>query len=201
MKIIGLCGGSGSGKGTVAKLMSSFGIPFVNADEVYHELTSTLSECLIEIKDAFGDSVVKNGALDRAALRSIVMSDSEDKTRLKLLNSITHKHVLRKMREIAVEYDKQGFEYVVFDAPLLFESGLNLDCFVIICVVADKNIRIERIMKRDGITSTDAIKRIESQLSDEWLILNSDYVIVNDKGTNELSLEVQKIITDIKNKS
>ena len=197
MKTIGLCGGSGSGKGAVGKLFEMHGIPVIDTDAVYHEITSGLSECLSELVSFFGESIIDDkGALDRGALGKIVFSqDAEQK--LAELNRITHKHILSNVRLKLSDIKASGIEYAVVDAPLLFESGFNKECDVIVAVIADKNLRIERVMARDGISRDAAVRRISSQLSDEFLIENSDFVIYNSASLSELAEKIEILINEI----
>ncbi len=191
MKIIGLCGGSGSGKGTVSEIFRHYGIMPINTDEIYHDITSADTPCLRELVANFGNGILKNGALDRRALSKIVFSEKQDA--LKLLNDIAHKYVLANVRSLIEEYRKRNIPAVLVDAPLLFESGFNTECDAVLAVLADKEIRVERIIKRDSITREAAISRIESQLSDEYLKKHSDYTIVNNGDLESLNLEVSRI--------
>ena len=194
MKVLGLCGGSGSGKGVVCQLFSDFNIASIDTDAVYHNLTSTSGACLDEIISEFGEGVVSNGSLNRIALSLIVFSD---KDQLKKLNSITHKHILEKVREQICDYAKLGYRGVLVDAPLLFESGFDAECDLTLCVCADKDLRIERIMKRDGISREKALVRIDSQLPDDYLRDKCDYVIENSSTADALKKQVADIVKQI----
>ncbi len=197
MKVIGLCGGSGSGKGAVSRAFLSLGIPFIDADAVYHSLTSELGPCLDELVSEFGASIVKDGALDRNALREIVFSGDNASIKQSRLNSITHKYVLLKIRSIIDEYAKDGVKGVIVDAPLLFESGFDSECDHTISVTADQNLRIARIMLRDKITYEQAYRRISLQKSDAWLLKNTDFNILNEGSLEELGLRVKEIYSTI----
>lgn len=200
MKIIGLSGGSGSGKGTVSKLFLDYGIHSIDADSVYHQLTSSKSPCLDALVAEFGTEILSNdGSLNRKKLFSTVFYSGDVSAKQNRLNKITHKFVLERIREIIDEYKKLGAPAVLVDAPLLFESEFNKECDIIISVIAEKSIRTERIIKRDGITLSEAEKRINSQLSDDFLIDNSNYVIKNNKGIEELKDAVQSIAKQIMN--
>ena len=197
MKVIGLCGGSGSGKGMVALCFAEHGFKHIDTDAVYHRITSYLSPCVIELRDEFGDSIIKNGRLDRQELFRIVFK--EDTTGLKRgrLNSITHKHILERTEKLIEQYRNEGAKAVLVDAPLLFESGFDKLCSRVICVIADENIRIERIMARDGISHDKAFVRVRSQLPSDYLIERSDYCIMNNGAVDELRSEVASVAEKI----
>lgn len=195
MIVIGLCGGSGSGKGEVSHIFAEFGIPAIDLDAVYHDITSKPSDCLDELTKAFGVEILAdNGALDRSRLRHIVFNSENSDQKLKLLNKISHHYVLKKTELIIEDYKNNGASAVIIDAPLLFESGYNQKCNIIIGVIANKDIRIERIIRRDGIDRESAELRISKQLSDEYISANSDFIIVNNHSIESLRKEVYKII-------
>ena len=197
MTVIGLCGGSGSGKGTVARFFEGYGIPSIDADAVYRDITVPGGELIEKLALTFGAAILdENGGLNRAALAKIVF-DPANKTELDKLNKITHEFVIRETVRRINAFESEGYEFVIFDAPLLFESGFNEKCGIIVSVVADKNVRIKRITARDGITSERAEARIASQLSDEYLIERSDFVIYNNGSEQELSAQVASIANKI----
>ena len=206
MHIFGICGGSGSGKGTACALFAEFGIPSIDTDRVYHMMTQGKSPCLDELIGEFGESVLAfDGSLDRKELARIVFSGSADnadkKRRLDILNRITHKHILSRTRELIGEYESLGVGKVIVDAPLLFESGFDKECESIIAVIADREVRIKRIMERDGITEEAANARVASQLSDRELIEKCDYVIHNSGTLDELRKEVERVYKRIENEN
>ena len=195
MMVIGLAGGSGSGKGTVSAFFSHYGILPIDTDKIYHDLISRDTSCTRELSDVFGKEILsETGAVDRRALSEIVFSDNE---KLKELNRITHFHVLNEVRDIISDADTDDYAAVLVDAPLLFESGFNRECDAVISIIADKEKRIERIALRDNITREAAEKRIAAQLSDAFLIENSDYVIENSGSTEELKGRVAEIAAKI----
>ena len=199
MKIIGLCGGSGSGKGMAALYFAERGYKHIDTDAVYHRITSYLSPCVKELSDEFGNSIIKNGRLDRAELFRIVFKDDNTGLKRGRLNAITHKHILERTEKLIEQYREEGVSAVLVDAPLLFESGFNILCSSVICVVADENIRIERIMARDGISRDKAFVRVRSQLPSDYLIERSDFCIVNNGTADELRQEVLKVAEKIEN--
>ncbi len=198
MKIIGLCGGSGSGKGAVSDIFSIFGIPSVDTDSVYRKMTEGPSPCLEAIISEFGEEIIDHlGALDRKKLRKIVFESERSEEKRSLLNKITHKFILDKTREILLNYKKEGKAAAIVDAPLLFESGFDKECDIILSVCAQKEQRLIRIMKRDGLSVDDAVKRINSQISDEELIKLSDYTIINNGDLSDLYSRVKEIAEEI----
>ena len=200
MKIIGLCGGSGSGKGTVSVLFLKHGFRTIDTDALYHKLVSKKSKCLDALTEEFGEEILTpDGSLNRKKLSEIVFKSEASASKLASLNAITHKFVLEETRSLILRYEKMGIPAVLIDAPLLFESGFNKECDQIICVTADKDVRVERIMKRDGLTKKDAFLRVNTQLPDEYLIRNSDYNIENNKTVNELTLAVDEVARKILN--
>ena len=188
MKVIGLCGGSGSGKGAVSRIFAEIGIPSIDTDAVYREMTLSDSPCMRALAAEFGDEVVNSqGGLDRARLASIVFNDP---SRLIKLNKIAHGFILDETRRRLAACKDEGFSAAIVDAPVLFESGFNSECDEIICVVADRETRTGRIMRRDGITLDAAEKRIASQMPDEILISKCDHVIYNNSDIETLREEI-----------
>ena len=198
MIIIGLCGGSGSGKGSVCKIFSEFGIPCIDTDAVYREITSAPSECLTALQNEFGIGIItESGALNRKKLASIVFSGEDSKLRLERLNEITHKFILDETRHRLDNYRAMDVVAAIVDAPVLFESGFDRECDVIVLVVAERELRITRIMSRDGITRKEAEQRINSQISDDELMLRCDYMIRNDYDLSYLKQEVKTVLKKI----
>lgn len=199
MKIIGLVGGTGAGKGTVSKIFEKYNFAAIDTDAVYHEITSSLTPCLIELRDAFGEGIITaDGALDRRALAGIVFKEGAENKRA-LLNAIAHKFVLDEVRKRISVLKEQGYAAVLVDAPLLFESGFDKECDSILCITAGKNVRMQRIVKRDGISGEMASSRIKAQLSDEELKSRSDFVIENDGDLDALILCVENTVPKILN--
>ena len=197
MVVIGLSGGSGSGKSTVSQLFSGYNILPINTDEIYHNLTSSLTPCLIELANEFGcDIITDELTLDRARLREIVFLDAD---KYKVLNTISHKHVLNSVREMIASASELGLFGVIVDAPMLFESGFDKECNYIISVTAPIDLRIKRIKERDGITEEHALKRIMHQASDDVLIAKSDFIIENKGDIKDVVSTVSNIVEKIKN--
>lgn len=195
MKIIGLCGGSGSGKGAVGQIFSENGYFTIDTDKVYRDITDNASPCLDALVCEFGGDILNSfGTLNRKALADIVFSD---KTKLRRLNAITHKFVLRRVRDIIADLPPDKYIGVVVDAPLLYESGFDKECDYVVAVIADTEIRINRIVLRDAIEREAAYKRFNSQTSDDHISALADFVIENNGDISALKEKVLKVIKKI----
>ena len=160
-RIIGLTGGIGSGKSTVAAFFEQEGIPVYYADDRAKEVSSR-PDILSRIAHAFGASVISGALLDRKKLASIVFNSPE---KLELLNGIIHPAVRQDFGKWLLEHKE--FPMVVREAAILFESGSYKDCDWIITVTASVEIRIQRVMKRDGVSMESVLARMKNQWDDE----------------------------------
>ena len=197
MKVIGLCGGSGSGKGVVAEIFHSHSVPIIDTDAIYHRLTSTPGDCLDELRREFGEEIIKDGILYRPALAKIVFASENAEQKRKRLNSISHKFVMAEVHKELSSHSDKGEALCVVDIPLLFESGFDKECDLTLAVIADREIRLDRIVMRDGISRESAEQRINSQISDDKLIELSDCYIENSSDKEHLEREVSRIINEM----
>lgn len=169
--IIGITGGSGSGKTTLLKQLQKQGVLVLDCDAIYHRLLKSDPVLLAAIEAHF-PSTVTNGELQRKKLGSIVFSDENA---LRNLNKITHTaihaEVLRQLENVSSP--------VAIDAIALFESGLAKLCDVTVAVVAPVDVRIQRLVDRDGISEEYARSRINAQPSEDWYRQRCDYVLEN----------------------
>jgi len=172
-KIIGLTGGIGSGKTTVANYLLEKNIPVYIADDEARKITNS-KKVIDKIVAIFGNEVLKNNKIDRAALAKIVFKDKE---KLAQLNSIIHPEVKKHFKKWLKS--KLDYKFVVKESAILFESGSFKDCDAIIMVTAPLEVRIERTMKRDNIDRESVMQRINNQMSEEEKIKKSDYIIQN----------------------
>lgn len=194
MIVLGITGQSGSGKGEVAKYLSSLGFSVIDADAVYHNIITPPSKCLDELVFHFGKGIITaGGLLNRKSLAAMVFG-KENAEKLLLLNEITHKHVCREIRKILSSMKAMGCDFALIDAPLLIEAGLDADCDFIISVIADRSIRLERIMRRDKIDEEMAQKRVDSQKPAEFYTEKSDFMIENNGDINSLCEQVKNIL-------
>jgi dephospho-CoA kinase len=172
-KIIGLTGGIGSGKTTVANHFQSLGIPVYIADDEARKIMQT-HDVIDAIKETFGTALFEGTILKRDKLAEIVFSDSD---KLRQLNAIVHPAVKQHFKQWLLS--KKAFPIVVYEAAILFESGNYEDFDSIITVTAPLESRIERVIERDKTTRDQILGRINSQWTDEQRVLKSDYVIIN----------------------
>ncbi len=195
MRLIGLTGPSGAGKSTVAEHFSAFGLPVLNADEIYHELLIPPSECLDDLAQHFGKGILsEDGTLNRRLLAARVFEDGEQ---LKVLNKIAHRHVMREVHCRLQAMQESGILAAIFDAPQLFESGADKECVAVVSVLADKDVRLQRILARDGISKEDALRRIQAQKPDSFFREHSDYVIENNNAPENTAEQVRLILTEL----
>ena len=172
MKIIGITGGIGSGKTTVSTMFASFGAEVIDADEISRSITKKNGAAYPEIVETFGEGILlPDKEIDRKALAKIVFQDAKS---LELLNKITHKYVFEEMK---ARMESSVADIVVLDVPLLFSADFPFDCDLTVGVTADKEERIKRVQKRDGISREEILKRIENQISDDVLKDKADVII------------------------
>lgn len=200
MKIIGLCGKSGSGKGTVAALLRDRGIPVLDTDKLYHSLINDpRSDCTKAIADTFGTIVLdEEGRVSRAVLRQIVFGE-ENKEKWRALNAISHHYVQIECKKWIEKQRQNAANVVCLDVPLLFESHLDKICHITLAVLAPINVCVSRIIERDGIDSQSAAARLSAQLQDEELASLCQFTITNDGSIDRLSAQVQLFLSQIQN--
>lgn len=192
MKIIGITGGMGAGKSVVSAELEKLGAKVIDADRISRQVTAKDGLAFSEIIESFGNGILAgNGELDRKKLGEIVFSDTE---KLALLEKITHKHIFDEMKR---QLDSCIVEVAVLDVPLLFSSEFPFVCDVTVAVVADAEMRVSRIMKRDNITRDAALLRIKNQLTDDELIRLSDVCFENNGDLCEVKAFAEKLYSDM----
>ena len=172
---IGLTGGIGSGKSTVAKLFELLGIPVYYADDRARTLMSTDAGLRQKITNAFGEATYTGGQLNRSHLASIVFNDKE---KLKLLNSFVHPVTIADSESWM---ESQTTPYAVREAALIFESKVNLQLDYVVGVSAPLLLRVQRLTERDPVTPEEIEKRISSQMNEDEKMALCDFVIMNDE--------------------
>ncbi len=191
-KIIGLTGGIGSGKTTVARQFESFGIPIYIADEEAKKIME-LPDVIENIKTVFGNEIFDNAKLNRQILAKIVFNDKE---KLQELNKIVHPKVKSHFDKWLIE--NKSAPIVIKETALLFETGSEMNFDSIITVTAPLAIRIQRVIERDKIDNEAVLNRINNQISDDIKIAKSNFVIHND-NLQSLTKQVKNIYNQLLN--
>ena len=192
-RVIGLTGQTGAGKSTVAGFAKALGCRIIDADLVAREALESGSECLKELSRLFGSDILdENGCCRRDVLARRAFSGREN---TELLNKTTHPWIIRRIKEYIENSGHEGL--VVIDAPLLFESGADGLCGCVIAVTAPERLRLDRIMKRDGISSEDALLRMRAQHEDEFYTSRAEYIINGSAPEEEVKKQTEEIIRQL----
>ena len=196
ISVIGLTGPTGAGKTTLCSIAAELGIKSIDTDAVYHSLLVPPSDCLDELVREFGESILlPDGRLSRPALASIVFDKSDtDGTKLRRLGEITHKYVLDEARKIIKAANARGERAIIVDAPALYESGFDKECDAVICLLADKGLRLGRIVSRDRLSEASAEARIGGQRDDAFYSNRADYTLTNDGDVEALRQRLTEIL-------
>ena len=190
---IGLTGPTGSGKSLVAAMWAQLGAAIVDADLAAREVTRPGHPCLARLAEAFSaDILFADGTLNRKALAKRAFADPAATLKL---TAITHPPILKLCREQAAKASEEGAPFVVFDAPLLFESGLSADCDVTVAVLAAPETRMDRIRARDALTEPEARLRMQSQPDDDYYRVRADHVLYNNGNLDELRAQAEAIVS------
>jgi dephospho-CoA kinase len=191
-KIIGLTGGIGSGKTTVAKFIEEFGFPVYYSDDRAKTIVNDNEDLKLKIKELLGEeSYDEKGLYDRKFVAEKVFND---KNLLQSLNEIIHPAV----RIDFENWVKKQTKYLIFkETALLFELKLNKDCYKSVLVTAEDNIRIKRVMDRDGKTYREVEAVMEKQMPEKDKIKLADCIIYNNTNLEDLKEQTERIIFDI----
>jgi len=196
LKIVGLTGSIATGKSTVAEMFREFGFYIIDADELAHSVYKKGEAAYHRIIEKFGKSVLdKNGEIDRKKLGELVFRDKE---KLKIIENIVHPAVEVKREEIFNEIRKEDPNArVIYDVPLLFEKNLKnmFDCVVV--VYCPPSLQIQRLMIRDGISKSEALKKLNLQISIEEKRKMADIVIDNSGSLENTYKQVMEIVKRI----
>ncbi len=187
--ILGVTGGIGSGKSTVSSILKELGAVVIDADVISREVVEPGKMALDELTQEFGKDILDDwGQLNRKELAARVFNDVN---KLRILNSIVHKYVVQKIQQNVEEQLLKQTKIIVIDAPIPIKNGFLDLCDEVWTVFAQMEIRVERIMNRNGMTYEEAVSRIKSQVSDEEYLSIANKVINNDDDVTTLRQEVE----------
>ena len=196
MKKVGLTGGIGSGKSTVARMLGGAGFAVVDADQVARDIMTPSSPVLEEVAAAFGaDLIGDDGVLDRGELARRAFATMEDTQRL---NAITHPAIRAESERRFAAAEEAGEQAVIYDMPLLVDLGLNQDMDLTVVVDVDKEERIRRLVDKRGLDEADARARMAQQIDDATRLAAADVVIDNNGLLDALEPQVAALIKKIK---
>lgn len=188
MKIIAVTGGIGSGKSTVSGEFAALGAEMISADAVSHEIMMPGRCAYDAVIELFGREILDaNGEINRARLAEIVFSDTD---KLNLLNTVTHRLIYEEMQK---KINSATASTVCLEIPLLFSAKCPISIDASIAVTADKEIRLSRVITRDGCTKEQVLSRMARQLSDEELAVRADFVIENNGDIEALKIKTAEI--------
>ncbi|MCD7823777.1 MAG: dephospho-CoA kinase [Oscillospiraceae bacterium] len=193
IRVIGLTGQSGAGKSTVSRFFLDEGFPTINADEISHSVSYDQG-FLAEVRRLYPDCVTDTD-LDRQKLAGIVFCDSE---KLKAYTNIIFPYITREVFRRIESFRASGERLVLLDAPTLFESGLDDICSSVISVIAPMELKIKRVLERDGIPVEMARSRLGSQKSDDMFISRSRFTIVNNSDIDSLREKTLSVIEELR---
>lgn len=188
MKIVAVTGGIGSGKSMASREFEKLGAYVVDADKISHEIMMKNGAAYNEVIEVFGKGILKaDGEIDRRALGDIVFADSK---MLKRLTDITHRIIYSEIERRVEESDA---EIICLEIPLLFTSECPIHIDMTVAVLADREVRIARVMNRDGCTRGQVEARMAKQLSSEEMRNRADCTVENSQGIDELREQVERI--------
>lgn len=192
---IGLTGGIGSGKSTVAHMLQDKGFPIIDADAIARHIVEPGQPALLELVDAFGPAILIGEKLNRAKLAEIAFA-TESATGV--LNSITHPRIREETHRQFASAEASGEKAVIYDMPLLVDLGLHKDMDLTVVVTVDVDTRVQRLIHR-GLTEADARRRIAAQISDEARNAAADVLIDNNGTLEDLARQVDGLAERIEN--
>lgn len=192
--IVGLTGGIGSGKSTVAEIFTQLGVPVYDADTKAKQLLDTDKELHQKLVQLLGDEVSTAGKINRQVMAAKIFAD---KSLLQKVNGLVHPAVGRHFKQW---YAAQNVPYVLREAAILFESGSYKDCAFVITVFAPEEVRIARVMERNGIDEDEVKARMQHQWPEEEKLKRADFVLYND-GKQSIIKQVLRLHEDLISKA
>lgn len=195
MKIIGITGGIGSGKTTVSEYLKDKGYRVIDADEISHELSVPGTNLVKALSEEFGEDLInEKGALNRRELANRAFSTPKGKEKL---DEITHREIINRIREDIQIAKNDNLDFIFLDVALLFEVGLDKECSETWVVDASEDIRLARVIGRDGYIPEEVRKRMRSQMSSEEKRKKAKHVLNNEGTIEELYQQIEILLLEI----
>ena len=195
MKKVGLTGGIGSGKSTVARMLSAAGFPVVDADQIAREIMEPGSPVLERVAEEFGADILDGeGVLDRSKLARRAFASKEATERL---NAITHPAIRAESEGRFAAAEKAGEAAVIYDMPLLVDLGLHSGMDLTVVVDVDVEERVRRLVEKRGLDEADARARMGQQIDDATRLAAADVVIDNNGSLDALEPQVAALVERI----
>lgn len=191
--VIGLTGPTGAGKSTVAEAFEKAGCKIIDADLVARKAV-TDEKCLADLKAAFGNDIEKNGTLNRQLLARRAFSSEKGAAKL---NAVTHPVIMNEVKKRIAQYQTSGARAILLDAALLFESGADSLCNTTVAVTAPVEIRLNRIMSRDGISKGLAEARIGAQKENSYYNERARYRLDGEMNRDNIQAAVNQLLEQI----
>ena len=192
MKKVGLTGGIGSGKSTVARMLADEGFPVVDADQIAREIMEPGSPVLADVADVFGaDLIDDTGALNRGELARRAFASKEQTAKL---NAVPHPAIRAESNRRFDAAEAAGERAVIYDMPLLVDLGLNKEMDLTVVVDVDVDERVRRLVAKRGLAERDARARIAQQVDDATRLAAADVVIDNNGPQEALAPQVEKLV-------
>ncbi len=191
MLILGLTGKTGAGKSMVCSKLREEGFYIIDADKVAREILQTGSPVIKNLSETFGEDIIKfDGEIDRKLLAQRAFSSREETEKL---NAITHPAIREKILDEIETAKIEEYTVCIIDAAALLECEIKNDCNFIAVVFAPNDIRLKRIIERDNLSVTEAKRRMDAQLPDEFYLKSADIIIIND-NIEDFDSEFQKLL-------
>lgn len=188
---VGLTGGIASGKTTVAKLFESLGVSVIYADEISRDVVKPGSQGLHEVQQKFGSNILNaSGQLDRAALRKLIFSDASKR---EALEKILHPLIRAQSEALAEEAKRRGETYVIFEIPLLLETGRHKEMDKVLVVDVPEETQLNRLMKRDHCSEAQAKQILSAQSNRPARLAIADNIIFNEGNLDKLTQQVEHL--------
>lgn len=191
MKLMGLTGGTGSGKSAAAARFATHGIAVIDADKVGHDVIAPGGTAEQAVRDAFGDTILGDGGIDRVKLGARVFGDPEA---LRRLNALVHPAIFAEIGRRCAQYAQEGRAAVVIDAALLAEGGQR-EAFLdgLVLVLAPRSMRLQRLMTGRGLSAEQAARQLDAQTPPEAKRPLADWIIENEGSLDTLHAQVDAI--------